>query len=105
MSRNLHPLYSILFGTVPFTEHPPGRKSAAAGPGMHQFTTGSLSERVLRYLEVHHFGSQTDIAEGIEASVGHVRRTLTALQKSGEVRCVQIHGNHPEYQLTKTDTA
>jgi len=105
MSVDIHPRYSILFGTVPYTEHPPGRKSAATGPGMNQFTTGSLSERVLRYLEVHHFGSQTDIAEGIEASVGHVRRTLTALQKSGEVRCVQIHGNHPEYQLTKTDTA
>lgn len=105
MSVDIHPLYSILFGTVPYTEHPPGRKSASTGPGMNQFTTGSLSERVLRYLEVHHFGSQTDIAEGIEASVGHVRRTLTALQKSGGVRCVQIHGNHPEYQLTKTDTA
>ena len=105
MTDNIHPLYSILFRTVPYTEHPPGRKSAATGPGMNQFTTGSLNERVLRYLEVHHFGSQTDIAEGIEASIGHVRRTLTALQKSGEVRCVQIHGNHPEYQLTKTDTA
>lgn len=105
MSDNIHPLYKVLFRTVPYTEHPPGRRSASAGPGVHQFTTGSLSDRVLRYLEVHHFGSQTDIAEGIEASIGHVRRVLTALQKSGEVRCVQIHGNHPEYQLTKTDTA
>lgn len=105
MSQNIHPLYSILFKTVPFVEHPPGRKSAATGPGMHQFTTGSLNERVLRYLEVHHFGSQSDIAEGIEASIGHVRRTLTALQRAGEIQFVQIQGSHPEYQLTKTDTA
>ena len=105
MTDKIHPLYSILFRTVPYTEHPPGRRSASTGPGMHQFTTGSLSDRVLRYLEVHQFGTQTDIAEGIEASPGHVRRVLIALQKSGEIQCIQIHGNHPEYQLTKTDAA
>lgn len=104
MNQNIHPLYRILFKTVPYAEHPPGRRGTFTGPGV-QFTTGSLNERVLRYLEVHHFGSQTDIAEGIETSIGFVRRALVALQKSGEVQCIQIHGSHPEYRLTKTDTA
>lgn len=105
MSQDIHPLYSILFQTVPFKKHPVGRKITSFGPCMHQFADGKLPDRVLRYLAAFHTANCAKIAEGIDAAYGHTRTCLANLQKSGEIQCVQIHGSHPEYQLTKTDTA
>ncbi len=101
-SSNIHPLYVVLFKTVPYKMHPPGRRGVVSGPAVHQFTDGPLPERIERYLAVHRFGSQTDIAEGVEASVGHTRRALDALLKAGEVCCIEQPGAHPEYCL-RTD--